>query len=244
MRITYFWILMIFTMNGWADQVMRSPVEQANLVELYTSEGCSSCPPADRWLSSLKDHPALWKDLVPVAFHVDYWDYIGWKDRFSRPGYGKRQRRYAREGGVDVVYTPGVLSNGEEWRNLGWRSPKTDNGERVGVLEARVGSGRVNVQFTPVGEVTGSSLVVNVALLGDDLSTNVAAGENRGRELHHDFVVLKYEQSPLSHSSGTYQAEMSIPQSDIDARRFALALWVSPPDAQAPIQATGGWLEP
>src|SRR5450432_1176256 len=68
---------------------------QVALVELYTSEGCSSCPPADQWLGALKDDAGLWKEFVPVEFHVNYWDSLGWKDRLSSPAYTAREYAYA-----------------------------------------------------------------------------------------------------------------------------------------------------
>ena len=100
------------------DLEFSSGSERATILELYTSEGCSSCPPADRWLSQLKSDPGLWRDVIPLAFHVDYWDYIGWKDEFAREEYSARQRRYAWEGNANSVYTPGMFRNGTEWR--GW----------------------------------------------------------------------------------------------------------------------------
>lgn len=227
-----------------AEQVISSPVEQANLIELYTSEGCSSCPPADRWLSGFKDHPELWVQLVPVAFHVDYWNYIGWKDRFSRPEYSERQRRYAREGGVDVVYTPGVLSNGQEWRNFTWKAPATGTGEKVGVLQAEIDGERLAVRFEPSETVRKQDIVANVALLGAGLATDVEAGENRGRTLNHDFAVLGLAEVRLVRDGRAYAATAALPQTEVEAERFALAVWVSTQDSQAPIQATGGWLEP
>src|SRR5688572_1610666 len=96
---------------------LQSPAQQVHLLELYTSEGCSSCPPADRWLSDLKDDPGLWKNFVPVAFHVDYWDHLGWKDKFARAAHTSRQRRYADEWGANTVYTPGLVLDGAEWRS-------------------------------------------------------------------------------------------------------------------------------
>src|SRR6266704_4673726 len=75
----------------------QSSGEQVALLELYTSEGCSSCPPAETWLSRLKESPGLWKDFVPVAFHVDYWDYLGWRDPWSSKTFIYRQHAYARE---------------------------------------------------------------------------------------------------------------------------------------------------
>ena len=95
----------------------ESSAKRTELLELYTSEGCSSCPPADRWLSKLLQDQALWTAFIPVAFHVDYWDYIGWKDRFARSTYSQRQRRYAREQSLRTVYTPGFILNGKPTRN-------------------------------------------------------------------------------------------------------------------------------
>ena len=99
-------------------QVFSSGEQQTRLVELYTSEGCSSCPPADRWLTRFKTRPDLWTVYVPVAFHVDYWNYLGWADRFSRKAHTRRQARYKRQGGVNSVYTPGFVINGYEWRGF------------------------------------------------------------------------------------------------------------------------------
>lgn len=102
-----------------APFVIESPPERVALLELYTSEGCSSCPPADRWLSELKTNNELWTRVVPVAFHVDYWDYLGWPDRFAAASFSNRQREYALQGAVSTVYTPGLIYNGSEWRD--WR---------------------------------------------------------------------------------------------------------------------------
>jgi hypothetical protein len=76
-------------------QTFQSGPARVGLLELYTSEGCSSCPPAESWLSGLAGNDALWKDVVPVAFHVDYWDYLGWRDVFASSAFSERQRDYA-----------------------------------------------------------------------------------------------------------------------------------------------------
>src|SRR5271155_1572909 len=94
------------------DLVFDSTTRRVSLLELYTSEGCSSCPPAEEWLSKLKENPRLWKDYVPVAFHVDYWDGLGWPDRFASPAYTQRQRSYAQVWGGDTVYTPELVVDG------------------------------------------------------------------------------------------------------------------------------------
>ncbi|MBW8760754.1 MAG: DUF1223 domain-containing protein, partial [Burkholderiales bacterium] len=84
------------------------------LVELYTSEGCSSCPPADRWLSSLKGQPGV----IAAAFHVDYWNGLGWPDRFSRPAYTERQKQGVGVNGSRYAYTPQIVVNGRDWRGV------------------------------------------------------------------------------------------------------------------------------
>src|SRR5450432_4372054 len=89
-----------------AETRFESGPQQSALVELYTSEGCSSCPPAEAWMSRWKNDPGLWKKFVPVAFHVDYWDRLGWRDRFSSGEWTARQSRYASLWGSGSVYTP------------------------------------------------------------------------------------------------------------------------------------------
>src|SRR4051794_26867392 len=97
-----------------------SETTQTSLIELFTSEGCSSCPPAEDWLGRLKQHPGLWQDFVPVSFHVDYWDGLGWPDRFARKEFTARQNTYARSWKAASVYTPGFVLDGREW--TGWKS--------------------------------------------------------------------------------------------------------------------------
>src|SRR5512134_1318682 len=94
------------------------------LVELYTSEGCDSCPPADRWLSSLGSRGHAPDRVVPVALHVDYWDYIGWKDPYAKALFSSRQRRLAQVMRAKIVYTPQVLLQGEDFRR--WHTPAFD----------------------------------------------------------------------------------------------------------------------
>src|SRR5881409_4325855 len=94
---------------------------QSSLIELFTSEGCSSCPPAEKWLSALKSSSDLWKKAVPVAFHIDYWDHPGWRDRFAKPEFTSRQRRYAAAWGGDSVYTPGFGRQQQGMARLVWR---------------------------------------------------------------------------------------------------------------------------
>ena len=103
--------------NARADQLrFESGEKRVAVVELFTSEGCSSCPPAERTFSKLATHPSLWKTFVPVAFHVNYWDNLGWKDRLASVEFTQRQHTYASAWRADTVYTPEFVLNGREWQ--------------------------------------------------------------------------------------------------------------------------------
>ncbi|MCG8427579.1 MAG: DUF1223 domain-containing protein [Chromatiales bacterium] len=236
---------LLFTTPVLAGDSVRieSPDSQATLVELYTSEGCSSCPPADRWLSGLKNDPRLWRDLVPVAFHVDYWNYLGWRDRFSDATYSQRQRDYAYKGLVRTVYTPGFIVNGREWR--GWfrrQDLQPSNNAHAGKLTAVLDGDVLKIEYQPDKPI-GKPLTVHTALLGFDLSTRVKAGENHGHTLNHDFVVLGYETESLKTEGGIQQVKTILPRASSDAPRRALAVWVTHADNPRPLQAAGGWIK-
>jgi hypothetical protein len=220
-----------------------SPKKQATLLELYTSEGCSSCPPADRWLSTLKDHPQLWKQVIPIAFHVDYWNYLGWKDVFSKQAYSQRQRNYARFKNLRTVYTPGFLRNGNEWR--GWfrnRSLAFSLGAEVGRLEVTIDNDTVTAKFQPARSSTNSPLILNIAWLGFDLVTEVGGGENEGKQLKHDFVSYHTDAKLSSIEDGTHYWRFPLATpTDFLPKQKGLVFWVTRRGNPTPIQATGGW---
>ncbi len=237
-RLTSIVLLGLCAVAAQAEEVtISSPATPVMLVELYTSEGCSSCPPADRWLAELVDTPArLWTQVVPVAYHVTYWDYLGWRDRFAQPQFDERQRRLARRVGTSV-YTPGVFAGGREWRS--WRRgrwPQAAASEAAGVLAARVGERQVAVHFASTA--TDGELRVHLAWLGEGES-RVERGENRGRHLRHAFVVQSLTQQPLeAGDDGVWRAVL--PRHDA-GKASSLALWVS--DAAGNVlQAAGGSL--
>lgn len=173
---------------------------------------------------------------MPIAFHVDYWDYIGWKDPYASREYSQRQRRYAREFGESTVYTPGVRKAGQDWQK--WRSrPNLDEAseQKVGKLMLNVEKdGRFTASFA-----ADQSTQLNIALLGLDLSNEVSRGENRGRTLEHDFVVLGIS-SYSSAELGQWQGEL--PKASTPAKSYAIAAWVTQGGSLKPLQATGGYL--
>ncbi|MEP7016318.1 MAG: DUF1223 domain-containing protein [Verrucomicrobiota bacterium] len=220
------------------DLVIKGGPERVSLVELYTSEGCSSCPPAEKWLSGLQKDPRLWRTLVPVAFHVDYWDRLGWKDRFAQASFTERQRAYSTGAAASSVYTPGFVVDGREWRGWFENVSLPSRPERVGVIEARSSStGDVIVNFS--SQTKFEEGTAHVAWLGFGLVSDVRRGENAGHSLRHDFVVLNHASGKLSRNGeGRWTAKIESPR--ISDRPGAIAVWVE--TGGRPVQAAGGWL--
>jgi len=177
----------------------QSPVHTVALLELYTSEGCSSCPPADKFVGGV--HRALTIDqVVPLALHVDYWDYIGWKDVFARRAFTERQRWLSNAGGSRTVYTPEIFVAGQELRN--WSGGLPAAVKRINEHPAQADIG------IALGKLAGNSLPIEVnaraaqdaaqrgklfvALYENGLATEVKAGENGGATLRHDYVVREW----------------------------------------------------
>lgn len=222
----------------------QSSERRVALVELYTSEGCSSCPPAESWLSSLKEKPGLWSEFVPIAFHVDYWNNLGWRDKWSSKEYSDRQRDYAEVWHSDNIYTPEFVLNGKEWHN--WfelRGAPGVSESKTGIL--KVTSEDTNhweVSFIPA-EAGKGAYEVNAALLVSGLGSDVKAGENTGRHLQHDFAVLKLIKQPLTGKDNgflgvfTMAAGQNAPEG-----RLALAVWATRSGSLESVQTVGGWL--
>ncbi len=162
----------------------RTPV-----IELYTSEGCSSCPPADRWLSTLKADAAAGR-VVAQAFHVGYWDYIGWVDRFASPAFTQRQRRIASRNGQSSVYTPQLVRNGQDWRDYSHALSAAPEPARARIALQKTSDGTFEASVTPAEGVASWSAYWTVTEHGH--SSKVKAGENAGEFLQHDFVVRQY----------------------------------------------------
>lgn len=182
----------------------QSPAHTVALMELYTSEGCSSCPPADKFVSGMhlggggSAAPASLTGLnldnvVPLSLHVDYWDYIGWKDSFARHDFTERQKQLSKYAGSHTIYTPEVFVAGKELR--AWQGDLAASIKRI---NARPAQAHIDIRL---GKLSGGSVPVEVkahavqgsklyvALYQNDLVTQVKNGENRGVTLKHDYVV-------------------------------------------------------
>jgi hypothetical protein len=205
------------------------------LIELYGSQGCSSCPPAEDWMNGLRRYPGLWSDFVPVAFHITYWDSLGWRDPLGDPAYDARERAYAAAWGADGVYTPCAVLDGAEWK--GWGGAAPPPGPEAGTLTARVAGTRVRAEFRPAGERGPFTLFA--APLGLGHETKVRAGENAGRTLRSDFAARGLARATMTLRDGVWRGSLTLPAGPGRAPGGdALAVWVQDA-AGRPVQAAG-----
>ena len=218
--------------------VLESGFKQNTLVELYTSEGCSSCPPAEKYLNGLKNKNGLWKTLFPIAFHVDYWDYIGWKDQYAQKEFGHRQSRYASLKRASTVYTPAFMVNGDSWRRGLFSNKLPGTNSSAGKLIATINGSSVMAKYISEKKYT-HPLKINVAVLGMDLTSHIERGENAGRTAKHDFVVVGFD----SAESDELRWNLQLPKLHYPkAKKYALTIWVSEGDNPTPLQVVGGVL--
>ena len=176
------------------------------LVELFTSEGCSSCPPAERFLNEVAAKPERPKvRLIPIAYHVDYWDKLGWKDRFSQAAFTARQYDYRRALGEETVFTPQMIVAGRE----SFTGSERKTAEKVFASAAVETAVPLLVKVTPQGKQVSVSIAIPEELETTDedrlylvwtlsgLKTQIAAGENKGKSLAHEAVALSLTESPV-----------------------------------------------
>ena len=212
----------------------RSTATVAPVVELYTSEGCDSCPPADRWLSKLKADSGV----VALAFHVDYWDRLGWKDRFASAAFTARQAEQQASNGARFSYTPQVVVDGQDRKD--WPGIAMPLGNRpvapVDVLLAREGD-RVTATVA-AGARSPKRLAAYRAVTEQGHVTAVKAGENRGVTLQHDYVVRDYQTVPAwTPRAVPHALAFQLPARADAARPREVNLVVVDADSGRPVQA-------
>jgi hypothetical protein len=200
--------------------VKQSDSESIAVVELFTSEGCSSCPPADKNLRRIATSAdAIDQKVFPLSFHVDYWNRLGWKDPFSQAAYSERQRDYATSLKADSVYTPQMIVNGttefvgsdQKLTDLAIHEALDHPAKHLVSLSKIVekDQGHLSFRYQVAGSVAkaekNSDYVLNVALATDMETVSVRRGENGGRELSHAWVVKSLQVLPLDSSAGTFE---------------------------------------
>lgn len=182
------------------------------LLELYTSEGCSSCPPADQWLSDLSAQGITLQQVVTLAFHVDYWDRLGWVDPFAQPGFTQRQRE--RNGRLGWVYTPQFMLDGEDFRPakraLEALSARAASTAALQLTLDRSDPRRWITQLRAALTKPGDAHHVYLALYENNLVSRILAGENAQRTLHHDFVVRQLQGPFVLDANGQFQRPLTL----------------------------------
>src|SRR5260221_3120327 len=209
-----------FIMVGLGTFLSASGIAQSNpvVVELFTSQGCSSCPAADKNLSEImKNSKDEGSEVLGLSFHVDYWDYIGWKDPYSSRQFADRQRMYAQRLKLNSIYTPQMIVNGND-EFTGSDKPKA----KLAIQEARKRTpafhitisdlttlkDKVVFRYSVDAEPQGEQL--NVAIVERNVENYVSKGENAGKRLHHDNVVRVFKTICLKQSDEITLAFASI----------------------------------
>lgn len=222
--------LLAATALGLAASV--APAEPAiAVVELFTSEGCSSCPPAEELAARVNADAARAADTIVVAWHVDYWDYLGWKDRLASPENTHRQRVVCRELGSDRIYTPQSVVNG---RTHFVGSDATRTRTAIDAVHAQPAALRIQATAAPAaddprafdvawtatadgGAALPEGARVEMIVVEDGLVSNVTGGENAGRTLHHDGVARATATQALG-TDGVGRAQVRLPDDAVVER--------------------------
>jgi len=223
-----------------------SAEHEVAVFELYTSEGCDSCPPADRWFSSLQ-RDAQGDRGVALAFHVDYWDRLGWKDRFASAAYTARQHDQASRQRAPFVYTPQILLQGRDFSS--WRASPA--AAAIDAINAKPASARIELSASPIERKATTVEVrvkipdprnrahaaIAVALVQNGLASEVKAGENAGKRLAHDHVVRQWhEDAARFDASGEAVQRVVLPLPD-DSGPLSIVALVENDSTGAVLQA-------
>jgi len=201
---------------SWAACDLKSGPKTAALVELYTSEGCSSCPPADKRLSQFPSGRYTYEQVVPISLHVAYWDYMGWKEPFAQTRFSERQSWLVHANGHKTVYTPHFFVSGVEVKD--WDADLAGELDRVGAEAPRAtvrihaeptASGKLSVSASASAPSSPEQLALFVALTEDRIASRVSAGENSGATLPHDHVVREWI-GPIALSGGHAEIERAL----------------------------------
>lgn len=228
------WSAMAATIEPSAPRVCetKAPGFTPTMVELYTSEGCDSCPPADRWLAQWPGGEGELK-VIPLAFHVSYWDALGWRDPFAHADFDARHNQMAWASGGRRLYTPQVFVDGSE--ALDWRKPAAF-AQRAQAAGARPAGARLAARWQLVGDTLELQLAgtlakgsarLELAVVESGLETAVERGENAGKRLRHDHVVrLWRELGPLQ--SGDFETtERLVLPAGVRPEQARLVAWIA-----------------
>jgi hypothetical protein len=227
---------------------LQSAAHRVTLIELYTSEGCNSCPPADRWLSALPQRGVTADNAVLLAFHVDYWNQLGWPDRFSQARFSDRQRAIAARSRSGVIYTPQIVLDGRDLRagtrpedlSAAFRSLNAEPAHATihADFKREASSLRVTSDVQVLDAAARPKSQIWLAIYENGLSSKVTAGENNGKLLSHDFVVRELAGPFTVGADGASHIDQSLRwASDWNPERTGVAIFVQRHDSGEIVQA-------
>ncbi|MDD0854028.1 DUF1223 domain-containing protein [Halobacteriovorax sp. GB3] len=227
-------IIFLFMINQSLALKLNSKANKKYLLELYTSESCSSCPAAEKWLNSFRESDLLWKKVIPLEFHVDYWNHLNWKDPFSKRVFTQRQYNYNKvlKSGV---YTPQIISNGNNNRYWRFRKPRFDEEDSsyVLIVDFDEVKGVAKVQINK-----GEDLTCYGALMKNTEVRNITSGENSGRKLIHEFVVINLRSSKMESDRSLNTCQLQFDKKTLEKSK-SFAFWVSDSKTLKVLQAVG-----
>lgn len=236
--------LCVATMSARAGEpvVVSSAETVTPMVELYTSEGCSSCPPADRFLAKLGTLIDRDFRAVPLAFHVDYWNRLGWPDPFSSSRYTERQRLVAYRNRQSSIYTPELVVSGREARNGAWIFDRirelndTPASMHIQLEVDREDPDRIRAEIV-FGNDAGREALGYVAIYENGIIREIGGGENRGATLYHEFVV-RYWSEPYTVDIGESSTRLEVDiGADWGRKNLGMAVVAVDPGDGATLQA-------
>lgn len=186
---------LVITIAAWFSILAPAHAEEQPVVlELYTSQGCSSCPPADRLMNELTKRP----DVIALSLHVDYWDYIGWKDIFADPAFTERQRRYAQAAGTRTIYTPQMIIGGVDHvvGNHSMAVAETLMRHKMRVPKVEISVTRNGLELTVSAKARSSldsAAIIQLVQFSPEETVSITRGENAGRTLRYHNVVRSWQ---------------------------------------------------
>lgn len=214
---------------------LNSGAKKVNLIELYTSESCSSCPPAEKYISSLKNSKLLFKNIVPVSFHVSYWNYLNWKDRYSKEKYSLRQREISKKINSGV-YTPQILLNGKDYKKLKRRTLISN--EEVGNLKVLYDKNDIKMSLISKKNLYKEQYKCFAVFMKNDVTSKITSGENSGKTLREDFIVIEDYSKRMTKNKRELYCHFKTKK---NIKYDALAFWVQNEKTNEVIQALGSY---
>ena len=211
------------------------------LIELFSSEGCSSCPPAEEQLAELTKNKDLWTKFVPINFHVDYWNQLGWVDPYSNAQFTARQHEYAKSWNVKTVYILAFVGNGSSLgatlnlKNFILTAASAQTPKLIIKIDKKL-----QAQISATNLDSKKDYILHMVLLGNGLVSKVTSGENKNHTLTQNFVVLNYQAKTLERTGKPNQFLLS---GKIKPSRTAIAAWITEKNDMHPLQCLGGYLD-